>query len=360
MRIMLDTYWLFRGGTESLRRTVRQLLSNWAELYPEDVIYAWTWVPRGCQVDVSDFPHNVTLVPTRVRPHALSSTLFLARAANKRRVDAIVTQNFAVRCDRRSLVFIHDMLFVSSPEWFTRKERAYFALMPLLAHRADYVVATTRTEAERIRASSPKIRGVVPVGLGVGEDLLESSPTPPEMNLLDDSRRPFVLSVGRLNVRKNLESLVKAFASTSSSAEFDLVIVGEPDGVSADSLNAIDPRTSRCQIRFVGYVSDAELRWLYENCSLFVYVSLGEGFGMPPVEALKLGARCLVSDISVFRETCGNSAFYVDPTSVSEISDAIDKLLDGNSIPLAASEFELSRYRWRDVVAGIRGLISQT
>ncbi len=81
-------------------------------------------------------------------------------------------------------------------------------------------------------------------------------------------------------------------------------------------------------VRFLGFVSDAELAWLYRNAALVVFLSLDEGFGIPVIEALALGSPILASDIEVFHEIAGNRAAYVDPTDVEAIGRSVRHALD--------------------------------
>ncbi len=104
------------------------------------------------------------------------------------------------------------------------------------------------------------------------------------------------------------------------------------------------------RIHFLGHVTDDELRWLYENCDLFVFPSLGEGYGLPLLEANTLGAPAIASDIPVFREL-KLATEYFDPRSVDEMAAAI---LRGLGSATAVGAIELT---WDDVVRNIRGAV---
>jgi glycosyltransferase involved in cell wall biosynthesis len=156
---------------------------------------------------------------------------------------------------------------------------------------------------------------------------------------------PFVLTVGRLNVRKNLGRLIEAFARVAQQdLTRHLVVVGEKDG--KYSPGAI-PAHVMSRIHFLGHVADDELRWLYENCDLFVFPSLDEGYGLPLLEADMLGAATIASDIPVFREL-EVAADYFDPRSVDAMAAAI--LLGLRSAKTAGA----ARLTWQDVVRNIR------
>jgi glycosyltransferase involved in cell wall biosynthesis len=87
----------------------------------------------------------------------------------------------------------------------------------------------------------------------------------------------------------------------------------------------------------LGYVSDGELRALYESASIFVYPSFYEGFGIPPVEAMTCGCPVLVDPSSALPESCGDAALYYDPSSPDDISEKIASLLDSPKVALELS-----------------------
>ena len=117
----------------------------------------------------------------------------------------MIAQNFTP-VTGRSAVFIHDVLFQTNPEWFTPLERIYLAAIPHLARRACCVLTSSRSEAERISRSNPGLAPVQPVGLGVKRSLTDVRPTLPDAA----GDGPFLLMVGRLNVRKNLATALRA------------------------------------------------------------------------------------------------------------------------------------------------------
>jgi glycosyltransferase involved in cell wall biosynthesis len=110
-------------------------------------------------------------------------------------------------------------------------------------------------------------------------------------------------------------------------------------------------------VRFPGFVSTGELRWLIGHCSFYACLSLDEGFGLPPVEARMLGADVLASDRPVFRETLGEHATFVDPLDPDAIGAAMRDLANGttrSTDPAEAREDLVTRNNWSRTVAAIR------
>jgi glycosyltransferase involved in cell wall biosynthesis len=136
-----------------------------------------------------------------------------------------------------------------------------------------------------------------------------------------------VLVVGWLNMRKNLDTVLHAaLRAEVVTPRAPVVVVGEPDGRGADLSAEVEAGVRSGAIRFLGYVSDEQLAWLYAGARAFVFVSLDEGFGIPMLEALHFGAPVVASDIPVFREILGDRATFVPPLDVGAVAAAIDRL----------------------------------
>jgi alpha-1,3-rhamnosyl/mannosyltransferase len=135
----------------------------------------------------------------------------------------------------------------------------------------------------------------------------------------------FVLSVGTLEPRKNLERLIAAYSGLPADlrATHPLVLVG-PKGWEMDDLRA----RLHADVRLLGYVEDDDLAALYSLCTVFAYPSLYEGFGLPVLEALQSSAPVVTSRVSSLPEVAGDAAHYVDPRSEEEIAAALRELLE--------------------------------
>lgn len=317
MRVLYDTYW-WTSGPVSGRVVVREILKAWMADFPGDEFVLGVR-PRDRDAVSAAFPEART-VRILGRPHGVATATQYAWHAKRHRAEVAVTQNFSPP-GVWSAIFVHDVLFQTNPEWFTRAERAYFKLITALAPGADLVVTSSEHEAQRIRLNNPRVRLVEPVGLSVASALTDAVPEIPEVAADLDG---FTLTVGRLNVRKNLgATLLGALGSARLTAARPLIVVGSADGVSVEMPAEVVAAADDGLIRFVPHVTDGELAWLYTRADLFVYLALDEGFGLPPVEALHFGTPVVVSDIPVFRENLGPFATYVDPRDTSLIAQAL-------------------------------------
>ena len=194
--------------------------------------------------------------------------------------------------------------------------------------RSAALLAISNATAEALLARFPGARGrtvVAPLGptLHAGElDGEEARALPPP---------GFVLAVGTLEPRKNLPRLVEAYRQLEPELQrgHPLVVVGALGWETGPTLRALRSLGERCTL--LGYVSDAALMELYRRCGLFCYPSLGEGFGLPVLEAMAAGAPVLTSGLSSLPEVGGDAADYIDPHSVRSIADGLTRLLSDES-----------------------------
>jgi glycosyltransferase involved in cell wall biosynthesis len=346
VRVVFDAYWWVQGPT-SLQRVLREIVIAWRAAFPDDELAIVTRARDRIAAE-SDVPPGVRVVGSRLRPQALLAAYGVEPVRRRLGFDVVLTQNFAARSRGLSAVYLHDVLFLTDPGWFTRTERRYFSLMPRWVRRADVVFSSTVTEGERIAAHT-RARAVVPVGLGLSTELVDS-PDRDAVPGLEPGH--FLLSVGRLNVRKNLERTIHgALDSGVVTPARPLVVVGAGNDDELASHPRIRAAVQDGRVRFTGHVSDAQLRWLYSETCLFLFLSLGEGFGMPPVEAQHFGAPLLVSDIPVLRENLGAGAAYVDPLDEGAIAAAMALEVtrpSGRRLPAP------DRHSWRETVTRMR------
>lgn len=349
MKVLLDAFW-WKEGPISNRQVLQQIVANWLEKYPEDQLVLA--VPAKDVKDLrSEFGEAVEIVGMRLRPHGIAIILELGGLARRVEADIVLAQNFTPLTSR-SVVFIQDVLFLTNPDWFTRSERIYFGLMPLSARRSAQVLASSVTEAKRITANVRLRRPAVPVGLAPSPALLETVPVAPRIGL---ERNAFVLTVGRLNVRKNLEKVCQAALLTPNiSRSHPLVVAGGYQGKAVRFSDQVQSAVADGRIILAGSVSDQELAWLYSNTSTFVFASLDEGFGLPPVEALAFGAPVVASDIPVMRENLGAHARYVDPMDAGAIAEALANATRDDGESEARQAYAAQRFSWPEVVRRIR------
>lgn len=352
LKVLFDGSW-WNDGPLANREVQREFILAWLREFPDDS--AIICVPRGDVASVQkEVGRAARVIGIRMRPHGLGVILEMALWAARLRPDVTLTHNFTPLLGR-SAVFVHDFLFRTDPQWFTRPERLYFALMPATVRRADVVLTSTESEAERITRTSAA-RTPTAVGLGLNRGFAHATPRRPEgLGDLDG----FLLTVGRLNARKNLATTIRAsLESGVATPAFPLLVVGEKSGLGAALPASVEAALADGSVRLLGRIDVEELRWLYENTALFLFLTLDEGFGMPTLEALATGAPLLASDIPVFREIVGDRATLIDPRDVAVVSAAISTLVRSPRPPVDA-EAVLGHYTWEKAVHRMRAAISE-
>jgi alpha-1,3-rhamnosyl/mannosyltransferase len=173
---------------------------------------------------------------------------------------------------------------------------------------------------------------------GVAEEYFDARPSA--------RTKPYVLYVGTIEPRKNLDTLLDAWKQVRSETRthFDLVIAGPEGWNSSSTMSRI-----RQDANYLGYVAEAQMPGLVAGASLFVYPSLYEGFGFPVVQALAANVPVLTSRTSCLPEIGGDAAVYVDPSSPSEMAAQLARLLESPEERARLAQLGRARaeaYRW--------------
>ena len=144
---------------------------------------------------------------------------------------------------------------------------------------------------------------------------------------------PFILYVGTLEPRKNIPSLIKAFYKLKKkNLQYKLVIAGKKGWKYKEIFETIDKLNLQNDVVFTGYVSDEDLPALYNAADLFVYPSIYEGFGLPPLEAMACGTPVITSNTSSLPEVVGDAGIMVDPYDIDGLVDAMYEVLTNEGL----------------------------
>jgi glycosyltransferase involved in cell wall biosynthesis len=161
--------------------------------------------------------------------------------------------------------------------------------------------------------------------------------------------KKFIMYIGRPTPHKNLERLIEAFIKLKQDdKDLCLVLAGKEDNNYREIRDKVENKGYK-DIVFTGYISDAELRWLYENCQAYVFPSLSEGFGLPGLEAMVHGAPVVSSKATCLPEVYGEAAEYFDPLDVGSIGSAISNVLVNKERKQQLIELgfkQASKYSW--------------
>jgi glycosyltransferase involved in cell wall biosynthesis len=245
---------------------------------------------------------------------------------------------------------IHDLSLLSHPETHERR-RVWRARrrLPLMSRAADAVV--TPTEAVRLEVCS-RLRVAPSKVFAVHEAARECFKPMGKREAADALRAlginggEFLLAVGTIEPRKNLATLVRAFEEflrERPASGLRLVIAGGRGWLSGPLFESIEKSLARGRVVLAGYVSDEQLCALYTTCAAFVYPSLYEGFGLPPLEAMSCGAPVIAGWTPAVVEVSAGAACLFDPRDHVQLARALLELLEDEPARRALSEAGLRR-----------------
>lgn len=229
------------------------------------------------------------------------------------------------------LVTVHDLSYYRHPETFAFGSRITKQILaPMSMKRASIIIADSENTKCDIIESFPtsydKIRVVYPGGPRYSriEDHEKVDALKRKLNI----QSKYILYMGTLEPRKNLIRLVEAYHQlVKRGVSEQLVIAGKKGWLYEQIFRRVKDLGLEERVSFVGYVSEEDKPVLYSGAEVFIYPSLYEGFGLPPLEAMSCGVPVVVSDISSIPEVVGSAGIYVDPYDVESIGEGIYRVL---------------------------------
>ncbi|GAC1552406.1 MAG: hypothetical protein NVS2B7_28370 [Herpetosiphon sp.] len=255
---------------------------------------------------------------------------------------------FPMRTAVPCVVTIHDALPIIMPEVFRRRDRIILPIFLRAAARKAAHIITMSTQSrqdihEHLGIPFDKITitysGVSPAFRPVAKvdatDILKSY----------GIDFPYVLCVGRLDPRKNIERVLQAFALLKQRTGLTqrLVLVGKEDAMTLGFPSIIKALNIQDQVIVTGHVADDHLPALYSQADVFVYPALYEGFGLPVLEAMACGCPVVTSNVSSLPEVTGDAAVLVDPYDVEHIAQGMQEILEAEALSAQLRERGLQR-----------------
>lgn len=272
------------------------------------------------------------------------------------------------RLGTRRIVTIHDAFAYVAPETHNRLDNwRYRWQLPAAARRSDIVITVSEcSRRDLVRHLDLRNEQVSVIGEGV------DSRFKPVLD--NDERRAvlarygiqgrYLLYLGGINARKNIARLFEAYSRVRSRhPDVRLVIGGKRQWQTDEIEEAFHRLNLAPDVHFTGYLDDYDLPAVYSAAELFVFPSLYEGFGLPPLEAMACGTPVVTSNTSSLPEVTGNAALAVDPYNIEAIAQAIDRLLTDSALRADLRQRGLARashLTWDQTARHTRDLYEQT
>lgn len=228
--------------------------------------------------------------------------------------------------------YIHDFLFLDWPQFFSKLQRFVFRFMLYSVRRADHTVTISASERERVlRHSKVDPSRIDFVHHGISE-LFHERDREVTGSVIRKYHLPekYILYLGRLNRRKNIKALLEAFAIVES--KISLVIIGQREYQEFELENELTRLNISERVHKFEFVPYEDLQNILSAATLFVFPSFAEGFGLPPLEAMRSGVPTIVSSGMAMPEVCKDGAAYFEPSDFSQLAAKIDHLLSNGKV----------------------------
>jgi glycosyltransferase involved in cell wall biosynthesis len=268
-----------------------------------------------------------------------------------RKFDLYFQPNFIVNENIKAtkiVTAVHDFSCIKYKEFHPKERIDYFEKFFLKnINKSDHIICFSEfTKNEIVEILNYPKEKISVLYHGIQKNIFYK-----KENITSNIKLPkkFILSVGSIEPRKNLITLLNAYDKLNDviKNEYKLVLVGFKGWENKEIMNLI----KKNKIIYLGYISDDELSNVYNLATCFIFPSLYEGFGLPPIEAMACGTPVIASNISCIPEICGEAAIYFNPFDVEELSNMMTNLLNNidlqNKLALLGIE-RASKYNWNN------------
>jgi glycosyltransferase involved in cell wall biosynthesis len=254
----------------------------------------------------------------------------------------------------RQITMTHDLTMYEYvragklPVWLHKLRMAGYRLLMWSAHRkAKHIIVPTKYVGAGLAKFHKFTAQKITVTLEASEPPIAGDAVKPNIVNLDK----FILYVGSAFPHKNLEKLIQSFEILQTSQpELKLILAGKREYHSQQLEKFADKSLARANIIFTGFVDDTVLKWLYQNAQAYVFPSLSEGFGLPPLEAMVHGCPVVASNAACIPEVCGEAAVYFDPNNSQEMAEKINLVLNDPNLRrylIAKGHTQAAKYSWK-------------
>ena len=336
MRIGFDARLVNETG---VGRYIKNLLINLAKINKHDEFLVFTG-SRELKY-LPNLPSSFIKIALDVRWHSLTEQLWLPFILGKYKLDLVHFPYFSlpVFYQGRFVVTVHDLIIDHettgrASRWpypvYMLKKSAYRMLMRRALSKAEHVFAISEATAGEIKVHYGEARDKISVTYdALDENFLKTLNNAENTSVYLPRGKPYLIYVGNAYPHKNLERFIDAFGEIRREfPSLTFVVVGKDDYFILRLKEYVRHKGLATSVVFTGFVSDVDLFLLYQRARAFVFPSLYEGFGLPPLEAMKIGTPVITTMAGSLPEVCGSAARYISSTDPEELARAMEEMFD--------------------------------
>ncbi|MCK9554462.1 glycosyltransferase family 4 protein [bacterium] len=349
MKIAIDAHCIGKNLAGNNTYTIN-LVNNLLKLYPR---HKWIiYISPAGKTLITNNNSNVKLITLKSKSPLRRYLFEMPKSLRKEKPDVLHIQYhgpFFHNCP--TVLTVHDISYEIFPRYFTLPERLrlHFSV-PYFIKKANSVITVSEySRKDMIKKYKIEENKIKTVYNGIDHDFYTEKTSPEDTKLLTEAgiKKPFLLSVGSLQPRKNIEGILLALKKIYKSLpELRWIITG-PEGWLSGGIHKTFKENPELHsiINFTGYVRPEMLRALYRNALAMIYAPFYEGFGLPVLEAMACGAPVITSNVTSLPEVAGNAALLVNPNNIGEIAESIKKVWLSEKLRREMSQKGMDRAR---------------
>lgn len=350
---------LLRGQESGVHRCIRGLLQGLEELGSAEQFLLF--VGRGCAVkNWAKEPMQVhrPWLPTRFRAMRIAyDQCLFSLAARVRGADILHGPGYTLPWFTRmpSVVTVYDLIALKHPELCKDSNAFHYRrVLPrsiLVARRV--IVPTEAVKADLVSLLKTPVEKIVVIPPGVDDRFKAAGEQQKQrVRALYNLPEKFILFVGNIEPKKNLDTLVKVFFALKLDRKLDLelVVAGKKGWKYEKVMDTIQDLDFKSHVRFLGFVPDEDLPVLYSLAECFAFPSLVEGFGLPPLEAMACGTPVVTSDAPAVLEATGEAALHAPANNAKSWREMLEQAILDRSLRRQLRQLGLqqaSKFTWR-------------
>ena len=318
---------------------IRNLVRHMARL---DRTTEYVLIVQPADIEIAaELGENFRTVPDWSRNYSVREQFTVPLDLRRERIDLFHAPHYVLPplTPCKSVVTIHDCIHLRFPQYLPNRLAYVYARSSLwmATHRAARVLTVSETSKRDILRYFNVPEKKIDVIYNAIDERLGEEPTAAEVDRVRERYQlndPFILYAGNIKPHKNLERLIEAFHRMRRGPleHIKLLIIGDEISKYATLRRTVHRLKLHKHVRFFGFVPDKTLASLYRLASVFVFPSLYEGFGLPPLEAMAAGTPVITSNVSSLPEVVGDAAILIDPYDLDAIADAMRRVLTDDAL----------------------------